>query len=252
MRLPYEVKELVHDMEYDCDKQSRAGTHVIRWYDNNKAYYLKMNQNTCEVLREHNMYRWLGAKLPLPEVVYEGMEDGKRYLLIQEVKGTILAKGNYLDEPERVVRLAASGILMLQSLQIDNCPYYSDIDSKIEKAKERLQLGLVKEVTKNEYTEEFDDFEEMLEYLEHNKPEEEFVFSHGDYCFNNYFSDGEKITGFIDLGRAGIADRYQDIATCVRDLMRYDPSYTVLFFELLGLEPDYEKLKYFIVLDEFF
>lgn len=49
-------------------------------------------------------------------------------------------------------------------------------------------------------------------------PEEEPVLSHGDYCLPNLFAMGHTLSGFIDLGRAGTADRWQDIALCYRSL----------------------------------
>ena len=85
-----------------------------------------------------------------------------------------------------------------------------------------------------------------------NKTIENLVFTHGDYCFNNYFANGNKISCFIDLGKAGVGDMYQDIALCVRELMDFDYKYTDLFFKYLGLVPDYNKIKYYILLDELF
>ncbi len=71
-----------------------------------------------------------------------------------------------------------------------------------------------------------------------------------------------KISGFLDLGKAGLADRYQDIALCYRSLQNncsgayggksypaFDPD---LLFEELGIQPDWEKIKYYILLDELF
>ena len=49
-----------------------------------------------------------------------------------------------------------------------------------------------------------------------------------------------------------MGDKYRDIALCVRELSEYDNYYTDLFFEHLGLVPDYEKIKYYILLDELF
>jgi kanamycin kinase/aminoglycoside 3'-phosphotransferase-3 len=87
-----------------------------------------------------------------------------------------------------------------------------------------------------------------------NKPKEDLVFSHGDYCLPNIFLEGGEITGFIDLGRAGIADKWQDIALAIRSLeynLKSD-KYIDLFFRYLEIEPDYEKIKYYILLDELF
>ena len=44
------------------------------------------------------------------------------------------------------------------------------------------------------------------------------TFIHGDFCLPNIFADDSGLTGLIDLGRAGVADKWQDIAICYRSL----------------------------------
>ncbi len=107
-------------------------------------------------------------------------------------------------------------------------------------------------VDKNIYTEGFNTEKDVYEYLVSNIPKEDKVLTHGDYCFNNYFAENNHISGFIDMGRGGVGDRYQDIALCVRELMDYDKTYTELFFSHLNMKPDYEKIRYYILLDELF
>ena len=41
------------------------------------------------------------------------------------------------------------------------------------------------------------DSEALLQWLKLNKPSEEFVFSHGDYCFPNIFIEEDKILSFV-------------------------------------------------------
>ena len=55
---------------------------------------------------------------------------------------------------------------------------------------------------------------------EENKPKEELALSHGDYCLPNVFFKDGKVSGFIDLGASGVADKYLDIA----DLISADSS----------------------------
>jgi len=42
----------------------------------------------------------------------------------------------------------------------------------------------------------------------------DLVFSHGDYCLPNILFQGKKLSGIIDLGEAGIYDRYHDLFWC--------------------------------------
>ncbi|WZL72469.1 phosphotransferase [Clostridiaceae bacterium 35-E11] len=98
----------------------------------------------------------------------------------------------------------------------------------------------------------FNSPEELYNYLIKNQPKEELVFSHGDYCLPNVFLDNKTVTGFIDLGRAGVADKWQDVALCVRSLEHNLQSnqYTDLFYAYLNIKPDYKKIKYYILLDQ--
>ena len=77
------------------------------------------------------------------------------------------------------------------------------------------------------------------------------------------FQHEGRLCGYIDLGRTGIADKWCDIALCYRDLSNdfgglyyggrahegYDD---MLLFRELCLEPDWEKIRYYILLDELF
>ena len=71
------------------------------------------------------------------------------------------------------------------------------------------------------------------------------------------------VTGFLDWGNGGIADRWQDIALCVRSIKHnyteeglYNENefiqYKKLLFDELGIISDEEKIRYYILLDELF
>ena len=108
----------------------------------------------------------------------------------------------------------------------------------------------------------FKDPEQLLDWLENNRPDYEPVFSHGDLCLPNVFIEGGRISGFIDLGDAGIGDKWRDLALCWRSLKWnsegayggkvYPEVRQELFFEALGIAPDPEKLRYYTLLDELF
>ena len=102
----------------------------------------------------------------------------------------------------------------------------------------------------------------LLNWLVDNKPKKELVLSHGDFCLPNIFINNDKISGFIDLGRIGIGDKWNDIALCYRSLKwnaqgRYGgngyPKLTPdMLFDALEIEPNFEKIEYYTLLDELF
>jgi aminoglycoside phosphotransferase len=83
--------------------------------------------------------------------------------------------------------------------------------------------------------------------------EEDLVFTHGDYCFPNIIVDSDEISGFIDLGRSGIGDRYVDLSVIIRSIVLNYNNYDILklFLEQYGsLNLDYEKLEYYARIDK--
>lgn len=100
----------------------------------------------------------------------------------------------------------------------------------------------------------FKDLCELYDFLKMEKFEEEFVFFYGDLGDSNIFVKDGKVSGFIDFGRSGRVDKWYDIVFCVW-LIREDigeEQYVELFFDLLGIKFDWEKIKYYILLDELF
>ncbi len=77
------------------------------------------------------------------------------------------------------------------------------------------------------------------------------------------FAKGDEVSGFIDLGKMGPADRWQDIAIAIRSLdHNFDGRYSdgkrifdfkpQMLLDAIEIELDEEKYKYYILLDELF
>ena len=102
----------------------------------------------------------------------------------------------------------------------------------------------------------------LLIWLVDNKAKKELVLSHEAFCLPNIFINNDKISGFIDLGRIGIGDKWNDIALCYRSLKwnakgryggnGYPKLNPDMLFDALEIEPNYEKLEYYTLLDELF
>ncbi|WP_395407342.1 phosphotransferase [Pseudoduganella sp. UC29_106] len=79
------------------------------------------------------------------------------------------------------------------------------------------------------------------------------VVTHGDFSLNNLFLHHGEVAGCIDVGRAGVADRYQDLAILWNCLGEFGPSLQRRLFESYGIpRPDERRLRFHLMLDEFF
>ena len=170
------------------------------------------------------------------------------------------ADGALLDDPDRLLVLLSGALRALRDVNLGGCPLPDATGAKLRAAKVQVESGLCEPDEAVLSAHGFDSPASLLSWLETHRPKEHAVFTHGDCCLPNLFFDGGGCAFFLDLGRAGIADAYTDIALCLRSLRQnlagvYDGKVrrTVsedTFFDALGLRPDAEKLRYYTLLDE--
>jgi aminoglycoside phosphotransferase len=216
--------------------------------------YLKINSPLdSELFEEKQRLEWLAGKLNVPEVRLFVQTDERDYLLISEIEGIAADEDLWKENARRAIELLANGLRTIHSLPIADCPFDETLSVNIERARQRIDLGLVDES-------DFDDerlgrtAEDLFRELIATKPSgEDLVFTHGDYCLPNIIFKDWKISGFIDWGRAGFADRYQDIALLARSVRHnFGEKWTPFIFEALEIEPDWERIEFYQLLDEFF
>lgn len=170
-----------------------------------------------------------------------------------------------MERPDELIPLLSKAIKMLWSVDIKDCPVNKELDGELLKAEYRVEKGLV-DISDSEpdtfgENGRFKDPKELLDWLKANKPSYEPSLSHGDLCLPNIIIDNGDISGFIDMDNFGIADKWEDIALCYRSLIHnFDGTYGKVYpgidpdllFKDLGIEPDMEKIDYYILLDELF
>jgi aminoglycoside phosphotransferase len=129
------------------------------------------------------------------------------------------------------------------------------IDDRLASAAQRIEEGLVD-------PREFEPIharyrpEQLYEHLLTMRPPgpEDAVVVHGDPSLDNTLLAAGRVTGYVDLGRAGVSDRYLDLAIVARELAtRVSPHALGPFFDAYGVDaPDVRKVDFYLLLDEFF
>jgi aminoglycoside phosphotransferase len=233
-----------------------SSTRVYRIQAHSQTVYLKTHplSSFFSFGHEVSVLEWLKGQLPVPCVHEYARDTGHEYLILSEVPGDNGVDAMKRLDGARLVALLAQGLRKIHRLTIARCPFDERVASKLKRARYHVQHGLVDEV-------DFDDerlgmsAEEVYQALQRGRPpEEELVFNHGDYCLPNILLEDERVGGFIDLSRAGISDKYNDLAIASRSI-RYNlgPDYEPLFFAEYGMETvDEEKIQYYRKMDELF
>lgn len=261
VELPDKIASLLGNKFGIQDNIGMSGANVFLFDD----MVLKVQPNSEESNTEVEMMRWLTDKLPVPQVIEYEKTNKLSYLLMSRCAGVYACSDMMMEDPKRLSELLAKTIYQIWDVSIQNCPVNQSLEQKLITAEYNVINGLVDIDNCEPETfgsNSFRDPEALLFWLQTNKPNEELVLSHGDICLPNIFLCDNILTGLIDLGRSGIADKWCDIAICYRSLVHnYNGVYTDVktngfhdsyFFDALQLKPDWDKIRYYLLLDELF
>ncbi|MCM1387405.1 MAG: aminoglycoside 3'-phosphotransferase [Bacillus sp. (in: Bacteria)] len=261
MKLPEKIESWISDEEYLADEIGMSEASIRIYHDK----VLKIQRHSEEAENEHRMMTWLNGKLPVPQAYAYEVLGGNAYLLMSKCHGIMSCESKYMENSITLTKLLSTGLQKLWSIDISDCPADSRLKNKLQQAQYNVENGLVDldNVEPETFGENgFENPEKLLQWLYDNQPEEELVLSHGDFCLPNIFGIGTEVTGYIDLGKTGIADKWCDIAICYRSLSHnYSGKYggrvysgydDMLLFQELDIEPDWNKIRYYILLDELF
>ncbi|MDP3866768.1 APH(3') family aminoglycoside O-phosphotransferase [Phenylobacterium sp.] len=210
--------------------------------------------NARALEREAEVLRWLAGKAPVPRVLWFGQVDDDLALVTLTAPGTAVS---HVGEPEAEAALVATirTLAALHAAPIADCPFDLRLSIKLAEAQARVEGGAVDET-------DFDperlglSAQQAWDQLTATLPvTEDPVLAHGDASLPNFVWNGGAQVTLIDLGRFGIADRYQDLSLFLRSARRNHPQVDAVHllarhYPLADL--DQARLDFYRFLDEFF
>jgi len=260
---PNDLSALVAGRTWRRNLVGEAGAAVHRLsLDGAPDLYLKHGTGEVagDIVDEAARLRWLSSHVTTPQLVYSAADSEEAWLLTTALPGRT-AYERMADELARAPQVAAligAFLKTLHALPAAQCPFDSGADRRLELAKARMKAGLVD-------VDDFDDVhagwsaEQVWDKMITLRPSvADPVVTHGDYSLDNILIKEGPITdshvsGCVDLGRLGVADRYQDLAIAWNCLDEFGPDAQRAFLDAYGLaELDADRLAFHLALDEFF
>jgi len=206
--------------------------------------------------KEYEVLNWLQNRLPVPSVKLFTQDSKYFYLLLEAYPGKPVHLLVRDKSTEEIIRLLVPAMRRMHSVPIYDSPFDETATAKLKRIRYNIDHGYLRsDIYKRNSGR---DPETDLLYLKNNiPPEEELVFTHGDYCLPNFLYLNGEITAYLDLGDAGICDRYMDICTFAITLCynykRFDRffHFARLIFKEYGIDqPDWSKLHFYHLINE--
>jgi aminoglycoside phosphotransferase len=243
-----------------------SGASVLRFdRPNGSAVYLKSlpvapSKSVRSLFDEAERLGWMHAVgLSVPAVLQYHEWKGREYLLLTAMPGSDAAAPRSDDHRAAVIAALAAGLKQVHSTNISACPFDASRRVRLAEAATRLTAGLVRESEFDAVRQGRSAADLHAELLGTQPAIEERVFTHGDYCLPNVLlqpdgAGGYRVSGFVDCGRAGVADPYQDLALCARSIaFNFGPEWVPTLFARYGIDRvDEVRLGWYQLLDEFF
>ncbi len=232
---------------------------VIRYERNGLALqYNKLAEGrlAIEALQEEAFrLRWLQGRVPVPRFRKFSSRWNSACLTTIALPGSDLTAMIHEMEPKELVRLLARAMRSWHETPVDDCPFDHSPNADLDRALAAIEAGQVDEANfepqweKRSADDLLDELESMLPL-----PTYEPVLTHGDFTLPNVIIDRGKISGLVDVGRAGVSDRHKDLAICARSVRRnLGEQHVDLLFREYGItHVDPVRLKFFTMLDELF
>ena len=177
--------------------------------------YLKVSQlgQRASLADESERMRWAVGWLPVPPVLDQGSDGYDEWLLTGGLPGVNAVEPALRADPARLVPVLGEALRRFHdALPVDRCPF----DGRAA-GRDRTPPG-----------------------------GEDAVVCHGDYCLPNVLVDDWQLSGYVDLGELGVADRWADLTMAGWSVTRnLGPGWEQRLFEAYGIAADPAKRAFY-------
>ncbi|TXS58249.1 APH(3'') family aminoglycoside O-phosphotransferase [Streptomyces sp. t39] len=211
---------------------------------------------------ERDRIDWLAVQdVPGPQVLDWYSGDAGACLVTSAVPG-VGADRLPADDLRAAWGAIGEAVRRLHAVPVETCPFDRDLDSMVAAARDAVARGAVRPEflpEEQQHTPPGALLARVVAQVPRRREQEaaDTVVCHGDLCLPNIVLDPRtlEVSGFIDLGRLGRADRHADVALLLataRETWADEErarAADAAFAERYGLAPDPGRLRFYLHLD---
>ena len=191
---------------YDSSSSPEARVYYI---EKDRGYYLKIGAPGSLATEAKMTEYFRGKGLGTEIISYESYEHD--IMLSAAVAGEDCTHSMYLEHPERLADTIGELLRELHSLDFSDCPVKDRMTGYFALAEENCRTG---NYDRSHFPDSFG-YSSAEEAYRVMKAGRDLLKSdtliHGDFCLPNIMLDGWRLSGYIDLGCAGVGDRHIDL-----------------------------------------
>ena len=181
----------------------------VYYIEKDGGYFLKRSEKGS--LEKEALLTSYFAKKGLSAKVCSYISEGEDWLLTERVRGEDCTYSKYLEQPERLCDTLAETLKALHSMDFSDCPVQNKTADYLAVAEKNYRAGM------------FDPSYCMPDMRVANADEARNIITekghllktdtllHGDYCLPNILLEDWRLSGFIDLGGAGVGEKHIDL-----------------------------------------
>ncbi len=193
---------------------------------------------------------WAAAYLPVPVVVALEQAGSTTVLLTEALPGRDAVDPGWCDDLPGLVWALGRGLRRFhEEVGEEWCPFRFDLERALDHVRHRVETEDIDPAGFHEEHASLTPAAALAE-LEATVPDgEDLVVCHGDYCPPNVLLQAGRVTGYVDLGELGVADRWWDIAVGAWSVgWNFGDDLEPLFYESYGVTPDPARVHFYRLL----
>lgn len=232
-------------------RRNQRGGLTFELSDESGRTFLKWGVAGADRLRdEAARLTWASDFSRVPRVLEVGEGAVQTWLMTEALEGEHAVATQWIADPKRAVTALGEGLRQFhESLHVPSCPFSWSVTDRLDAIHQRAARGEID--IRNSQVEHRDlSLESALNRLESPPPVDSLVVCHGDACAPNTLLDVHgRVSGHVDLGALGIADRWADLAIAPwSTTWNYGPGWESLLLDAYKFPADPERIDHYRLL----